>query len=204
MKQNIKFGFGGLLIGALVVLLVVNIVSNSYSPGTGRMMGWSQNSDVMDAHFIEQMIPHHEDAIAMAKLAQEKTQRSEVKELAQNIIDSQSKEIVQMKAWYKEWFGRELPTGQAVMRQHGMMGNNGLHMGMMGNEMDLETLKKAADFDREFVSEMIPHHQMAVMMASMLKNGTTRSEMKELAEDIINAQTGEIDLMRGWLRDWSK
>ena len=49
---------------------------------------------------------------------------------------------------------------------------------------------------------MIPHHQMAVMMASMLEDGTTRSEMKKLADDIITAQTDEIDQMRGWLKEW--
>lgn len=49
---------------------------------------------------------------------------------------------------------------------------------------------------------MIPHHQMAVMMASMLKGGTNRSEMRQLADDIITSQTNEIDKMREWLKKW--
>jgi len=163
------------------------------------------NSDVLDAHFIEQMIPHHEDAITMAQLAEIKAKTPEVKQLATNIIGSQGKEIDQMKSWYKQWFGRDLPTGKNVMTQHGMMGGNqSMHMGMMGNETDSTRLENAVDFDKAFVEDMIPHHQMAVMMASMLKNGSSRPEMRKLADDIITAQTSEIDQMRGWLTQWSK
>ena len=77
-----------------------------------------------------------------------------------------------------------------------------MHMGMMGDESDMASLEQADDFDKTFVEEMIPHHQMAVMMATMLKNGTTRPEMKKLAEDIISAQTKEIDQMRSWYKIW--
>jgi uncharacterized protein (DUF305 family) len=40
------------------------------------------------------------------------------------------------------------------------------------------------------------------MMATMLKNGTERPELKKLADDIITAQTKEIDQMRQWLKNW--
>lgn len=72
-------------------------------------------------------------------------------------------------------------------------------MNMMTNALDNKT---GDDFDKAFLSDMIPHHQMAVMMANMLKNGTDRPEMKKLAEDIITAQTKEIDQMREWLKSW--
>jgi len=45
---------------------------------------------------------------------------------------------------------------------------------------------------------MIPHHQMAVVMAKMLEQASTRSEMKKLARDIITAQTKEIEMMNQW------
>ncbi len=208
MQKNLLFGVIGIVLGTVLTwtfLRNVN-VSNSVRPeSTSNQQVNQSNATTIDAHFIEQMIPHHEDAITMAKLAQTKAKRSEVKELANNIIAAQTTEIDQMKKWYKEWFGRDLPTGSNVMNQHGMMGNStGMHMGMMGGEMDLERLENAQDFDQAFVEDMIPHHQMAVMMASMLKNGTQREEMKKLADNIINSQTAEINTMRGWLVDWSK
>ena len=212
-RDPLVYGIIGFLIGGIAVWFLVSNAFNNNNIGMMRMMGFSastqqgimQNSSSIDSHFIEQMIPHHEDAITMAQLAAQKAKRSEVRTLAQNIIDSQNKEIDQMKIWYKDWFGREVPTGVQVMSQHGMMGSakqNSMHMGMMGDEEDIATLENAADFDREFVEEMIPHHQMAVMMANMLKNGTTRPEMKKLADDIITVQTNEIDQMRNWLKNW--
>lgn len=201
MNRKIFFLIAGIIIGIFGILALENtspILSSKTS------MGSSQNSDFLDAHFIEQMIPHHEDAITMAELAETKAQRLEIKQLAKNIIFSQSREIDQMKTWYKDWFGKDVPDGDRVMNQHGMMVTNSMHMGMMGTDADLEKLSGAADFDTEFIREMIPHHQMAVMMANMLRNGTNRPEMKRLAEDIITAQTEEIDQMRIWLKDWSE
>lgn len=205
-NDQLKYGIGGLLIGGVAVWILMGSTGNY---GFRGMMGQrfsSQNqmmiSGMMDAHFIEQMIPHHEDAITMAKLALTKAQHPEIKQLAQSIIESQSKEIDQMQAWYKDWYGREVPTGTQVMGQHGMMSGRGMHMGMMGNETDITRLEQATDFDRVFIEEMIPHHQMAVMMANMLKVGTQRPEMKQLADDIITAQTREIDQMRQWYDAW--
>jgi uncharacterized protein (DUF305 family) len=208
-NNKLVYGLIGFLIGGALVWFLTASAVKLNNTGMMRMMGirtgaqtMMQSSQSIDAHFIEQMIPHHEDAIIMAKLALTKATRPEVKTLAQNIITSQSEEINKMKAWYKAWFGKELPTGTAVMNQHGMMGNNGMHMGTMGNESDIKRLDQATDFDKAFVEEMIPHHQMAVMMASMLKNGTIRPEMKQLADDIITAQTSEISQMREWLLNW--
>lgn len=212
MKDNkLKFGLGGILIGAILVWLVTMTTVNSNNVGMMGMMGYRignqtsvmKNSNTIDAHFIEQMIPHHEDAITMAKLAQTKAQKPEVKQLAGDIISSQGKEIDQMKTWYKDWFGEDVPVDKQVMSQHGMMGaSSSMHMGMMGDASDMTNLEQATDFDIAFVEHMIPHHQMAVMMASMLKGGTQRPEMKKLADDITAAQTKEIEQMRSWLQDW--
>ena len=207
MSKEIIYGLGGIIIGLIIGVLLAQNAVNYNQTGMIRMMGMrSQNNSMvastMDAHFIEQMIPHHEDAITMAELAKDLAKRQEVKTLAQNIIDSQSKEIGQMKSWYKDWYGRNLPTGSNVMQQHGMITGSSMHMGMMGNETDMTRLQEADDFDRVFIEDMIPHHQMAVMMASMLKNGTNREEMRKLADDIVSAQTKEIDSMRSWYKDW--
>lgn len=208
-QKAILYVILGVLGGIVLTVFYTSTVVNNNNLGMMRMMGINSqnkvtpnNSNTIDAHFIEQMIPHHEDAITMAKLAQTKAQRPEVKQLAENIISSQEAENKQMKEWYKEWFGKDVPEGNTVMNQHGMMGQNGMHMGMMGNDTDITSLEESEDFDREFVEHMIPHHQMAVMMANMLKGGTQRPEMKQLADEIIEAQTNEIDQMRQWYVDW--
>jgi len=52
------------------------------------------------------MIPHHEAAVVIAKDALQKSQRPEIKNLAQEIIKAQDTEINQMKQWRKTWYNQ--------------------------------------------------------------------------------------------------
>lgn len=63
-----------------------------------------ENAQPFDKAFIDNMTPHHESAIQMAKDAQTKAQHQEIKDLAGQIIAAQQKEIDQMKAWRTQWF----------------------------------------------------------------------------------------------------
>ncbi len=188
MKKEISWGVVGLILGILIAP-----VFSPMMPWGGRVMGQ------IDSHFIEQMIPHHDDAIIMANLALTSSEHQEIKTLANDIIRTQSEEIDQMKQWYRSWFGSDVPDLSASMGHGaGMM----MHGGMMGSETDMEALTNAKPFDKEFIEQMIPHHQMAVMMAQMLLSSTDRPEMKQLAENIIAAQTKEINQMRAWYQSW--
>lgn len=60
--------------------------------------------DPFDKAFIDSMIPHHQSAIEMAEVARDKSQNPRVKELADDIVSAQEKEISQMKDWRKEWY----------------------------------------------------------------------------------------------------
>ncbi len=185
------YGLAGfLLTGSAVAVTAVNQgQSPSVVAQRPMQMGWT------DQGFIEMMIPHHQDAIDMAELALKKAQHPELKKLAQSIIQDQEREIQEMQTWYQQWFGRTVPP----LSTQGMMGM-GMHHGMMA--MDLEALETAQNFDREFIRQMIPHHQMAVMMASNLKTNTNRPEMDKLADNIIRSQSAEIKLMKQWYQDW--
>lgn len=158
----------------------------------GFMMGErAQRLQNIDQHFIAQMIPHHEGAIAMAKIALTRSKRPEVLSLAQGVIDAQELEIKHMQEWYETWFGAVPPLGHRGMHMVGMEGNADI-LGAVGE----------GEFDREFLEQMIVHHEMAVMMAQMLENGTERDEMRVLADGIITSQTQEIEMMRSWLEAW--
>jgi len=165
---------------------------NSVPTGTRMMPGGSMMSQNIDQHFIVQMIPHHEGAIEMAKVALERSKRPEIISLANGIIEAQTREIVDMQSWYQSWFDSAPPEG----------GMGGMRMGGMTEEIDDLKAVSAAEFDREFMEQMIPHHEMAIMMAQMLAAATERAEMQELADNIIASQAREIEMMRSWLASW--
>jgi uncharacterized protein (DUF305 family) len=77
-------------------------------PEQKQSMMMSQSLGAADAEFdlrfINAMLPHHEGALKMAKEAQQKSKRTEVKQLATNILTSQQAEIQQMKQWRKAWY----------------------------------------------------------------------------------------------------
>lgn len=62
--------------------------------------------------------------------------------------------------------------------------------------------KTGDDFDRAFIEEMIVHHEGAVAMAEQALLSAKHAEIKTMAQEIVSAQTREIDTMRSWLRSW--
>ena len=191
MEKNIVVvGIITLIVGLGIGYLVWG--NTSTSTGGHMMSDGSMMSQNIDQHFIVQMIPHHEGAIEMSKVALERSKRPEVLSLAKGIIEAQQKEIDDMSAWYQTWFGTAPPEGGMGM----------MHMGGMEGDMAKLTEVSDSEFDREFLEQMIPHHEMAIMMVQMLKASTERSEMKTLADNISTSQAREIDMMRGWLKSW--
>jgi len=68
----------------------------------------------------------------------------------------------------------------------------------MGMDMMTENLrgKSGDEFDKVFLSEMIVHHQGAIDMAVLAKQSAKHDEIKKLADEIIAAQTKEINDMK--------
>ncbi|HEX6258308.1 MAG TPA: DUF305 domain-containing protein [Candidatus Saccharimonadales bacterium] len=62
--------------------------------------------------------------------------------------------------------------------------------------------KTGDDFDKAFIEEMIMHHQGAIDMARLAETRAKHSEIKQLSQDILSAQSKEIEMMRGWQTDW--
>jgi hypothetical protein len=74
-------------------------------------------------------------------------------------------------------------------------------MPMMGSH-DPTSVDGARPFDKAFIEEMIPHHQMAVMGSTMALQRIERPELRELLQSIITSQSAEIAQMRDWYLQW--
>ncbi len=137
-----------------------------------------------DINFAEMMIPHHEQAILMSELALANSEDSEVRNLAQAILDAQSPEIEQMKSW--PGVNPNLHSGQMM---DGML-----------SDSEIEALRQAMgrSFDLLFLEGMIKHHEGAIVMAEDVVD-SENSEVRDLAKAIISAQESEISQMRAMI-----
>ncbi len=156
-----------------------------------------------DLRFVDAMIPHHQGAVEMAQEVLEKSQRPEMKKLAEDIIAAQNREIEQMKQWRKAWYPK---ANSKPMAWHAQMG----HMMEMSPEQIQAMMMKGdlgaadADFDLRFLNAMIPHHEGALVMAKDVLSKSKRPEMKQLAQEILSSQEKEINQMKQWRQAWYK
>ncbi|MCS0600784.1 DUF305 domain-containing protein [Streptomyces sp. LP11] len=149
--------------------------------------------NAQDVAFAQGMIPHHQQALEMAKLADGRASSDRVRDLADRIEKAQGPEIRTMTGWLKAW-GEQVPTAGMDHSSHG--GMTGMS-GMMGDD-DMAALKKARgkDFDTRFLSLMVRHHQGAVEMAGTEKAKGAYGPAERTADAVITGQSAEIKEMR--------
>jgi uncharacterized protein (DUF305 family) len=153
-----------------------------------------------DVHFMSGMIPHHAQAVVMARLVPDRTSRADIRALAERIIVSQADEIAMMQEWLRV-HGQPVPAADAthhVMR-HDDMEHRMLMPGMLTEE-ELTELEAASGvaFDRLFLTFMIRHHEGALIMVDELFNshGAAQDEIIfRFASDVFADQTTEINRM---------
>jgi uncharacterized protein (DUF305 family) len=155
----------------------------------------------LDLRFIDGMMPHHQGAIAMAKVAIQKSKRPEIKKLATEIIKVQEVEISQMQKWRKTWYPNvsNVPMAWNSEMGHMMTMSDSQKKGMM---MSMDLGNADADFDLRFINAMIPHHEAALMMAKEAQAKTKRAEIKKLAQNILSSQKIEVTQMQQWQKSW--
>ncbi|REK91857.1 DUF305 domain-containing protein [Streptomyces inhibens] len=149
-----------------------------------------------DVLFAQMMIPHHEQAVAMAELADGRAGDAEIKALAGDIEKAQGPEIREMKSWLKAW-GKPVSGGSMPGMHHGSHSMDSSGMSGMMSDKDMKELKavKGKDFDRKFAQMMIAHHNGAIDMARNEQKNGKNATAKKLAEDVVKNQSTEVKKM---------
>ena len=189
----------GILTGIIVILLVIIMgmgTSRNNDGGFFRMHGFGMmDSDQTrstrdlsgaDSMFLQMMIPHHQQAVDISELAIARSKDAELIALATDIRDGQKAEIIQMKSW--------LGKADADIDMGHSMGDS---MGGMLDDQELADLESASgtNFDLLWLEGMINHHDGALHMSTMIKDARN-AEIKRFGENVISAQTAQIEQMK--------
>ncbi len=145
-----------------------------------------------DVTFATDMIPHHEQAVQMADLAESRSSDPDVLDLAAQIRAAQDPEIQTMSGWLSGW-GEPVPEEMDGMDTGAMPGM------MTGQEMADLAAAAGADFDALFLEAMIEHHTGAVQMAQTEQADGQYADAIDLAGQIEEGQTAEIATMQDLL-----
>jgi uncharacterized protein (DUF305 family) len=149
--------------------------------------------------FAQMMIPHHEQAIVLAEIAENPTSGAspEVTSLAAQIKSAQGPEVELMKSFLTQW---DEPVVDPGSMDHGSMDHGSKMKGMLSVEelAKLSTLSGKV-FDKEWMLAMIAHHEGAIEMARTVEQSGKNLEVQALAKTIISDQQVEIDQMKSML-----
>ena len=212
MKKTQFVAFGLIIILLIYVIFLLNDKSQSKVDSSTETSQISQSDnqtssmyanmtgDQFDKAYLTDMIAHHQGALNMASQAQKLTTKAEIRTLADAILTSQATEVQQMMDWQQEWgystTDSSNPHAGHMMESSGSMGDD-----MANMEAKLNGLSGEA-YDKEFLKQMILHHQQAVDMSKYADTNAKHQEVKDLAQAVITAQEKEIADMKSWQQKW--
>lgn len=162
-----------------------------------------------DIRFMQEMLGHHAQALAMTALIATHTRRADLHTLAERITNTQTDEMALMRRWLAA-------QGASVSDTHGMSGHDLSNMAGMSDasstplmpgmltltQMIALRAAKGAAFDRLFLRGMIQHHTGALMMVAALLNtagAAQESAINRFVSDVDADQRAEIARMRQML-----
>lgn len=196
-----------LTISATVIAATLALAGCSAGSDAGSMPGMNHggsgtsttsapataNFNDADTMFAQMMIPHHTQAVEMSDMMLKKDGiPAAVTDLATRIKAAQDPEIQKMTGWLTSW---NQPTAMATDAPAGHSMS-----GMMGDD-DMAKLEAAQGTEaaKLFLTQMIAHHEGAVMMAQTETADGKNAEAVQLSKDIVSSQEAEIQEMKNLL-----
>jgi uncharacterized protein (DUF305 family) len=180
-------------------------IGGAATAAAGTAQAAKATANATDRAFVREMIPHHQMATDMAKMAEMQAQHAQIRSLAKSIIQTQSAEITRLKTIAKAVgvTPASMPAnGKMSMQTMDDLATLGVPMSKSGMMMNMSALDGAKPFDRKFIDMMIPHHQGAIRMARAELAKGKNTELRTIARGIITAQAKEIVQMNSWRKAW--
>ncbi|WP_305862545.1 DUF305 domain-containing protein [Helicobacter cholecystus] len=153
---------------------------------------WVESKNI-EIDYLSNMIPHHQGAILSSEEFLKYTKNPELIKIAQEIIQTQKKEIKDFHHLLETIDKKESPnykifTQEAKEDMHKMM-----------KAMRIENDSKDVEID--YMQSMIAHHQGAIDASKQVLKYTKNQEIIKVANEIISAQEKEIKQFQQLLKN---
>ncbi len=136
---------------------------------------------LVDKRYLNAMIAHHRSAMLLASQAQEKSERPEIKGLAQKILADEPSAIDELYVFKKEWYKDSRTVKDPRVANLG--------------ELD-------AKFDLRFLNALIAHHEAGLKMTADIKSKSSRTEVLNNADAVENFLNTTMVVLKGWRLEW--
>jgi uncharacterized protein (DUF305 family) len=166
---------------ALVVSLAIMTPASASGPAPDKTVA------LFEGGFLVNMIDHHTMAVEMGEMCVEKATHEDLRDLCEEIIETQSEESETMQGWLEGWYSvsYEPQMSPGEIRQ-----------------MERLASLSGSEFEIKFMQDMAQHHKIAIQNAERCVNRTYHDDLMNLCEGIIGTQESEIEEMRTWLCEW--
>ncbi len=157
--------------------------------GTTRSAPGHNSADVM---FLQMMVPHHRQGLAIVRLAKHRPIDHDMKLLVDAIESTQVSEVERMAGWLRAW-GEPATAPADSHAEHGGMPET--------SEAAVKSLAKTSDakFQRALLNLLIAHQDDAIQIARLeLRTGRDPAAVR-LARQIDRSRTAQIKQMLAWL-----
>jgi hypothetical protein len=146
-----------------------------------EQMGFGKADRFVDLRYIDQMAAHHKGAMLLAAQIEDKTDRPELKKLADDIQVGEPKLIAELYSWKKEWYNDTRPAVDPVVANLGGKDENS---------------------DLRFLNALIAHHEDGIEMTKEIRTKSSRAEVLTNADAVEQFLSQSLIKLREWRKNW--
>ncbi len=147
----------------------------------GHLEDLDKADKFVDLRYINAMIAHHKSAMELASEVKDKTKRSEIRNLAEEILKNEPAAIDELYAWKENWFNDKQIIQPSIVSNLGSADEN---------------------LDLRFLNALIAHHEEGIVMAKSIRSKSNRSEILDNSYAVEKFLKGGIEMFSTWRTDW--
>ncbi len=175
----------------IVVMAMVTVILSVLAYRAYEYQQRVEEQTAAEREFLADLAAHEQEAVALAQVGEERAEAQEAKELARSIQEVRRERLKQIGKWQDRWYGGgpKAPEGGSFRG-----------IASTGHQQAKARLLTAEDFDRVFLTVMIPHTEQGVYMDSRAAERVRHLEVKDLALQVTAKEQQELELMQAYAR----